>query len=140
MSGSWISSIGNFFKRIFRRKTEKAVPLPDMAFLESLRGRLLDASLKVDSAKHPDIRVMAVSSFVDAYRHLISMSDQKRFTYHYAAGYYYYTVTLPWGHGRLILTDNVGFRRDGAVAVLRIEVAEMMPLVREIRYRILIKN
>ncbi len=136
MSGSWISSIGNFFKRIFRRKTEKTVPLPDMSFLENLRGRLLDASLKVDSARRPDIRVVAVDSFVDAYRHFISMCDQKRFTYRYGAGYYYYTVTLPAGYGQLVLTDNVGFRRDGAVAVLRIEVEWIKPLVREIRYRL----
>lgn len=136
MSGSWISSIGNFFKRVFRRKPEKAVPLPDMAFLENLRGRLLDASLKVDSARHPDIRVVTVDSFVDAYRHFISMCDQKRFTYRYGGGHYYYTVTLPAGYGRLVLTDNVGFRRDGAVAVLRVEVAEIMPLVKEIRYRL----
>lgn len=136
MWGSWISSIGNFFKRIFRRNTEKAVHLPRMALLESLRAKVLDASLKADSARHPDIRVMAVGSFVDAYRHFISMSDQKRFTYRYGAGHYYYTITLPPGYGRLVLTDNVGFRRDGAVAVLRVEVAEIKPLVREVRYRL----
>lgn len=136
MSGSWIGRICDFFKRIFREKTEKAVPLSDMAFLERIHRKVLDASLKVYSGRHPDIRVKTVGGFVDAYRHFISMSDQKQFTYHYSAGHYYYTVTLPEDYGRLILTDNAGFRGDGAVAVLRVEVAGIMPLVKEIRYRL----
>lgn len=136
MSGSWIERIGDFFKRIFRGKTEDPIPLSDMAFLERIRCKVLDASLKVYSGRHPDIRVMTVGSFVDAYRHFISMSDQKQLTYRYSAGHYYYTVTLPEDYGQLVLTDNVGFRRDGAVAVLRVEVAEIIPLVREIRYRL----
>lgn len=136
MSGSWIGRIRNFFKRMFRGKTEKAVPLSDMAFLERIRRKVLDASLKVYNGRHPDIRVMTVGSFVDAYRHFISMSDQKQLTCRYGAGHYYYTVTLPEDYGRLVLTDNAGFRGDGAVAVLRIEVAGIMPLVKEIRYRL----
>lgn len=136
MSGSWIGRIRDFFKKIFRWKTGNTVPLSDAAFLERIRCKVLDRSLKIDSGRHPDIRVVAVHSFVDAYRHFISMSDQKQLAFHYAAGHFYYTVTLPEEYGQLILTDNVGFRRDGAVAVLRIQVAEIMPLVKEIRYRL----
>lgn len=136
MSGSWIGRIRNFFKSMFRWKTGNPVPLPDVAFLERIRCKVLDRSLKIYSGRHPDIRVATVGSFADAYRHLISMSDQKRLTFHYGAGHYYYTVTLPEDYGQLILTDNVGFRRDGAVAVLKIQVAEIMPLVKEIRYRL----
>lgn len=136
MSGSWIGRIRNFLKRIFRGKKEKAILLSDMAFLERIRCMVLDASLKVYSGRHPDIRVKTVGSFVDAYRHFISMSDQKQFTYRYSVGHYYYTVKLPEDYGQLVLTDNAGFRGDGAVAVLRIEVAGIMSLVREIRYRL----
>lgn len=136
MSGSWIGRIRNFFKRMFRWKTGNTVPLPDVTFLERIRCKVLDGSLKIYSGRHPDIRVVAVGSFVDAYRHFISMSDQKQLTYRYGAGHYYYTVTLPRDYGRLILTDNVGFRRDGTVAVLKIQVAGIMPLVKEIRYQL----
>jgi hypothetical protein len=136
MSGSWIGRIRNFFKRMFRWKTGNAVPLPDVTFLERIRCKVLDGSLKIYSGRHPDIRVVAVDSFVDAYRHFISMSDQKQLTYRYGAGHYYYTVTLPQDYGRLILTDNVDFRRDGTVAVLKIQVAGIMPLVKEIRYQL----
>ena len=121
---------------MFRWKTRNPVPLPDVAFLERIRCKVLDRSLKIYSGRHPDIRVATVGSFADAYRHLISMSDQKRLTFHYGAGHYYYTITLPEDYGQLILTDNVGFRRDGTVAVLKIQVAEIMPLVKEIRYRL----
>ena len=86
MSGSWIGRIRNFFNRIFRWKTGNVVPLPDVACLERIRCKVLDRSLKIYSGRHPDIRVVAVDSFVDAYRHLISMSDQKQLTFHYGAG------------------------------------------------------
>lgn len=94
----------------------------------------MDKSLKTYSRRHPDIRVVTVERFSDAYRHLLRMCDQKQLSHRYGAGHYYHTVTLPEEYGQLILTDNVGLRRDGAIAVLKINVADTTLLVKEIRY------
>lgn len=138
---SWIRNIWKSFKRLIFRKIKKdgagAAPQKirgQPLFITRISSYVLDKSLKVCNRRHPDIRIVTVRSFGDAYRHLLRICDQGRLTYRYAAGHYYYTVTLPGNYGRLVLTDNVGFSEGGIIAVMRIDMAELMPLVKEIRY------
>lgn len=146
----WIEKIKGFFWRLSRWKIEKPKKPPkkygrslsrtisaiDLACVANVRCRILDKSLKVHSRRHPDIRVSTVKSFGDAYRFLIRMCDQRLLTWHYGGGYYYYIVTLPGNQGQLILTDKVGYLRDGTIAILKIDVAAILPQIKEIRFRI----
>lgn len=138
----WIRIIRDFVRKLFWRKTKKArqlaVPFSGSPYLERIRAQTMDQSLKAYSRRHPDIKIVAVQSFSDAYRHLLRIGDQKQLSHRYGAGHYYHTVTLPEEYGQLILTDNVGFRGDGAIAVLKINVADTTLLVKEIRYKLTI--
>lgn len=112
------------------------MPFSESPYLDRIRAQTMDKSLKVYSRRHPEIKILIVQRFSDAYRHFLRIGDQKQLNHRYGAGYYYHTVTLPEEYGQLILTDNVGFRRDGTIAVLKINVADPTLLVKEIRYRL----
>lgn len=136
----WIKSIGDFVRKLFRRKKQmdepEIVAEPSSFCLERICAQTMHRSLRVYSRRHPDVRVLPVGSFTDAYRHFLRMCDQRLLTHRYGAGHYYHTVTLPDERGQLVLTDNVGYRKDGAIAVLKINVADAAIQVREIRYKL----
>ncbi len=136
-----IKEIWKSFKKLFLRNKRKggveASPQRTRGqplFLTRISFYVLGQSLKTHSRRHPDIRVAKVGSFADAYRQLLRISDQHLLTYRYAGGHYYYTVTLPETYGRLVLTDHVSHCGNGVIAVMKVDVAELMPIVKEIRY------
>lgn len=131
MFAQWRRIIYRLYRKIICRIHGKR----SSPYVELIRSYVMDSHLKTCSRRHPDVKVVTVEGFAEAYRHLLRICDQSRLTWRYAAGHYYYTATLPAESGQLVLTDNVGFARDRVVAILKINVAELLPLVREIRYR-----
>lgn len=131
MFALWKKMIYRLYRKIICRIHGKR-PSP---YVELIRSYVMDGHLKTCSRRHPDVKVATVEGFGEAYRHLLRICDQSRLTWRYVAGHHYYTVTFPTGDGQLVLTDNVGFARNSVVAILKINVAELLPLVTEIRYR-----
>ena len=138
---SWLSKIWGFVKRLFQPKASKTkkqiASFSASPYLERIYNWTMGTSLKLYSHRYPETRVVTVECFSDAYRHLLRMCDQKQLSYRYRAGYCYHTVTLPEGYGCLVLTDNVGYRKDGSIAILKIDVADAAIQVKEIRYKLM---
>lgn len=131
MFAQWRRMIYRLYRKIISRIHRKRLS----PYVELIRSYVMDNHLKTCSRRHPDVRIVTVEGFGEAYRHLLRICDQSRLTWRYIAGHYYYTATLPAECGQLVLTDNVGFTRDSVVAILKINVSELLPFVREIRYR-----
>ncbi|SEF52957.1 hypothetical protein [Parabacteroides chinchillae] len=89
---------------------------------------------KAKSKRHPEIRIIKVSSFTDAYLFFLRMCDQRLLETRKAADYLYYSVTFPNGKGYIELSDKVGNIHKNTVAILKVKIPDLKPIFSEIRF------
>ena len=108
--------------------------------IDGIKAVLLDKQLKVHSRRHPDIRLFPVENFTDTYRFLLRICNQRLLTFRHVSGYFHCSVSLMGNEGKLELTDQVGNRKGGTIAVLKIDIDGISPQVKEIRFVTTKKN
>lgn len=104
------------------------------SYIDSLKTVLLDKRLKIHSRRYPDVRLFPVENFTDTYRFLLRICNQRLLTFRYVSGYFHCSVSLMENEGKLELTDRVGNRKGGTIAVLKIDIDGISPQVKEIRF------
>lgn len=90
---------------------------------------------------HPEIRIVHVGSFVNAFLFFLRMCDQRLLTYRQTGEYLHCTAVFPDESGNLYFTNKVTCRnRENTVAVLKIDYVGLKPKITEIRFELNIKN
>lgn len=90
---------------------------------------------------HPEIRIVHVGSFVNAFLFFLRMCDQRLLTYRQTGEYLHCTAVFPDESGNLYFTNKVTCRnRENTVAVLKIDYVGLKPKITEIRFELNIKK
>lgn len=84
---------------------------------------------------HPEIRIVHVGSFVNAFLFFLRMCDQRLLTYRQTGEYLHCTAVFPDESGNLYFTNKVTCRnKENTVAVLKIDYVGLKPKITEIRF------
>ena len=90
---------------------------------------------------HPEIRIVHVGSFVNAFLFFLRMCDQRLLTYRQTGEYLHCTAVFPDESGNLYFTNKVTCRnKENTVAVLKIDYVGLKPKITEIRFELNIKK
>lgn len=123
------SLIQRFFRRLFKIKDENCIRRIKYLLLND--GQAIG---KAYSSTHPDIRIVSAKNFSDAYRFFIKLCDQRLLRYRQVRGHLFYKIELPDNIGNLELSDKINKKNDRIVAVIRTDITEITPHVKEIRF------
>ena len=93
------------------------------------------------SSYHPEIRIIHVDSFVNAFLFFLRMCDQRLLTYRQTGEHLHCTAVFPDESGNLYFTNKVTCRnKENTVAVLKIDYMGLKPRISEIRFELNIKK
>ena len=93
------------------------------------------------SSYHPEIRIIHVDSFVNAFLFFLRMCDQRLLTYRQTREHLHCTAVFPDESGNLYFTNKVTCRnKENTVAVLKIDYMGLKPRISEIRFELNIKK
>lgn len=139
MSGGFITKMRDWLQRLFGKKKPKeietpasvAIELPEevvsLDYFTQARHFLYKEGRPVGrprSRRHSDIRCIQVNSFSDAYCFFLRLCDQRQIKFRQVAGYVHFELKHSDETVIFDLTDKIGGKPQGTLAVLKINKEE----------------
>ncbi|RHJ91309.1 hypothetical protein DW095_09940 [Bacteroides sp. AM07-16] len=136
MASRFFQKVKGYILHLFCHKKRKHHTVENTCFQKAMYFLLKDGHPvgKAKSRKHPEIRIIKVRNFTEAYQLFLRLCDQRSLRIRHAAGYIYYDQIFPNEKGSIEFSDKVTNKGKETIAILKVNLPDMKIPFFEIRF------